>query len=269
MLGFNNPGWVSLLRKRGEGRWRDPYAWPFFDASGHGDIRQFLDEYLFHYQATRDAGYIALITGNHDETPRLANGRDAAQLKLIYLFLLTMPGTPFIYYGDEIGMRFQNLPSKEGGYVRTGARTPMQWSPDDNAGFSTAPAEDLYLPVDPAPDRPTVAVQEADPASLLNRVRALITMRHELPALDADADFEVVYAESGKLPFVYTRAKDGQRLLVAINPAARPASAVIPGEVIVETPAAIDAPHDASLTRSGENWTITLPPVSGAVYKVG
>jgi maltose alpha-D-glucosyltransferase/alpha-amylase len=268
MLGFTNPGWVSLFRKRGEGRWRDHYSWPFFDDSGHGDIRQFLDEYLHHYQASRDAGYIALITGNHDETPRLADGRDAAQLKLIYLFLLTMPGTPFIYYGDEIGMRFQNLPSKEGGYARTGARTPMQWGEEVNAGFSTASAEKLYLPVDPAPDRPTVAAQEADPNSLLNRVRSLIEMRHGLPALDADASFDVVFAESGKLPFVYTRAKEGQRLLVAVNPAAHPASVVISGAVIDKEPAVIDAPKDARISSTDAGWKLTLPPVSGVIYEI-
>jgi len=268
MLGFNNPGWVSLFRKRGEGRWRDPYGWPFFDDSGHGDIGQFLDEYQYHLEASHDQGYIALITGNHDETPRLADGRDAAQLKLVYLFLLTMPSTPFIYYGDEIGMRFQQLPSKEGGYSRTGVRTPMQWSDGPNAGFSNASKEDLYLPIYPSPDRPTVAAQEADPSSLLNRVRALVKLRHSLTALDADADITAVYAESGKLPFVYTRAKGGQRVLVALNPAARPASVEIPGEVITPGPVALDAPDGASLTRSGGGWTLTLPPISGVIYQI-
>jgi len=268
MLGFNNPGWVSLFRKRGEGRWRDRYAWPFFDDSGHGDIRQFLDEYLYHYQAIRDKGYIALITGNHDETPRLADGRDADQLKLIYMFLLTMPGTPFIYYGDEIGMRYQQLPSKEGGYARTGARTPMQWSDEINAGFSTASESALYLPVDPAPDHPTVAAQEADAASLLNRVRSLIKMRQSLPALDADAEFDVIYAESGKLPFVYTRANNDQRLLIAINPADRPASVEIAAEVVGAQPIAIDAPEDARFTHRDTGWALTLPPVSGAIYAI-
>ena len=268
MLGFNNPGWVSLFRKRGEGRWRDPYGWPFFDESGHGDIRQFVDEYLYHYQAARENGYIALITGNHDETPRLADGRSLAQLKLVYLFLLTMPGTPFIYYGDEIGMRYQALPSKEGGYARTGARTPMQWAEGENAGFSTAPRSDLYLPVDPAPDRPTVAAQEADPDSLLNRVRALIRLRQGLPALDADADFEVVYAESGKLPFVYRRAKREQGLLVAVNPAASPVSVVLPGEVSNSQPVAIDAPAESRISRTDAGWEISLPPVSGGIFEV-
>jgi glycosidase len=268
MLGFNNPGWVSLFRKRGEGRWRDAYAWPFFDESGHGDIRQFLDEYLYHLESSYNQGYIALITGNHDETPRLADGRNTAQLKLVYLFLLTMPGTPFIYYGDEIGMRYQSLPSKEGGYARTGVRTPMQWSDGPNAGFSNAPAGDLYLPVDPSADRPTVAAQDGDPASLLNRVRALIKLRHSITALDADADFTVVYAKSGKLPFVYSRAKGGQQVVVALNPAARPASVEIPDEVIPTDPVTLDVPDGASLTRTDDGWTLTLPPISGAIYRL-
>ena len=85
-----------------------------------------------------------------------------------------MPGVPFLYYGDEIGMRYQNLPTKEGGYFRTGSRTPMQWSDGVNAGFSTGRSEDLYLPVDPSPDAPNVAAQERDPESLLNRLQRLL-----------------------------------------------------------------------------------------------
>ncbi len=49
-----------------------------------------------------------------------------------------MPGVPFLYYGDEIGMRYRALPGKEGGYVRTGSRTPMQWGANDASG-STCP----------------------------------------------------------------------------------------------------------------------------------
>lgn len=268
MLGFTNPGWVSLFRKRGEGRWRDPYAWPFFDVSGHGDIRQFLDEFLYHLDIAKDKGYIALITGNHDETPRLADGRDVRMLKLIYLFLLTMPGTPFIYYGDEIGMHYQELPSKEGGYVRTGVRTPMQWSDGRNAGFSNASSEDLYLPIDPSPERPTVDAQEDDPQSLLNRVRSLIQLRQSLTALDADADFIPIHAESGKLPFVYTRTKNGQSVLVAVNPSGRSASVGLPKETIAVDPIPIDVPADASLTLTGDDWALTLPPVSGTIYQI-
>jgi maltose alpha-D-glucosyltransferase/alpha-amylase len=150
----------------------DPYGFSFFDRAGHGNILEFLDEYLPNLNKTQGQGFIAIPTGNHDINPRISAGRDQADLELVYQFLLTMPGTPFIYYGDEIGLRtLDGLPSKEGGYHRTGSRTPMQWDDTANAGFSTAAPEQLYLPVDSRPDRPTVAHQTADAHSLLNTVR--------------------------------------------------------------------------------------------------
>ena len=56
--------------------------------------------------------------------------------KLAYAFIFTLPGVPFLYYGDEIGMRYLDVPTKEGGYFRTGSRTPMQWNDKKNHGFS-------------------------------------------------------------------------------------------------------------------------------------
>jgi len=268
LLGFNNPGWVSLFRKRGVGRWRDPYSWPFFDETGHGDIRQFLDEYLYYLNEISGQGYVALITGNHDETPRLANGKSQAMMKLIYLFLMTMPGTPFIYYGDEIGMQYRKLPSKEGGYARTGVRTPMQWSKERNAGFSNADADSLYLPVDLSPERPNVAEQESDRDSLLNRVKELIQLRHALPALSADAEFEVVYAKSGKLPFVYSMRKSDQKLLIGLNPSGQRVSIDLAPDIIDTLHKLIDAPEDAELIRTGSGWHLSLGPVSGAIYQI-
>ena len=268
LLGFDNPGIVSLFRKRGHGAWRDPYGWPFFSEGGHGDIRQFIDMYVNYLNKVGDQGYMAFLTGNHDENPRLANGKSTAMLKLIYLFLLTMPGTPFIYYGDEIGMQYRNLPSKEGGYERTGVRTPMQWADTKNAGFSNAPADKLYLPVSNAPDRPTVAEQEADPDSLLNRVRSLIRTRKALPALQADGGFKVVYAESGKLPFVYLREKAGQKIMVALNPSDKEVSVDLPDKTLESTPEALDVPERTSLIHMDNGWRLTLGPVSGAMYKV-
>lgn len=268
LLGFNSPGWVSLFRKRGIGRWRDPYGWSFFDETGHGDIMQFLHEYLPYMEKIGDQGFVALITGNHDETPRIANGRSLKMMKLIYLFLLTMPGTPFIYYGDEIGMLFRELPSKEGGYLRTGSRTPMQWSDEKNAGFSNVAEEALYLPVNQSENRPTVAEQDDDPQSLLNRVRTLIKTRSDLIALDADAHFTVIYAESGKLPFVYSRAKHGHKVLVAINPSGREVGVELPADLLKAEPEAFDVPEGAQITKSGVGWKLTLGPVSGAMYKL-
>ena len=124
-----------------------------------------------------------------------------------------MPGVPFLYYGDEIGMRYMKLPTKEGGYFRTGSRTPMQWSKQKNLGFSEADASHLYLPVDPELDAPTVEAQENNCTSLLNLVRRVISLRHQEQDLQADGDFTVLCSEPEK-PFVYRRGQ----LLLALNP---------------------------------------------------
>lgn len=198
----------------------------FFDREGKGDIAGFLAQYLGDLQATRAKGYICLPLGNHD-LARLNNNRTADDLEMIMAFGLTMPGVPFIYYGNEIGMRqLHDLPQIEGAYTpRAGARTPMQWTGGKNLGFSTAEPSQLYLPVDAAPDAPTVAAEENDPNSLLNRVRQLIRLKHTEPALAAYAEFVPLYAKKNTCPFVYARASGDDILLVIINPAAQPVTA--------------------------------------------
>lgn len=105
-------------------------------------------EYEPRLEAARQAqAYFDLITCNHD-TARLVPRLSTRELALAYSTIFLMPGVPFIYYGDEIGMRYRDLPSKEGGYTRTGSRTPMQWDSSRNHGFSQAAADALYLPVD-------------------------------------------------------------------------------------------------------------------------
>ena len=81
---------------------------------------------------------------------RMNVNRTTDDLELIMAFGMTMPGIPFIYYGNEIGMRqLYDMPQIEGAYKpRAGARTPMQWTPGKNCGFSTADFSKLYLPVD-------------------------------------------------------------------------------------------------------------------------
>lgn len=268
MLPFGTPGYISLWRKEhGDGGNHDPYGASYFDPSGRGNINEFLDNYLFHYNRTKDQGFIAIPTGNHDSGPRIATGRSLEQIELIYLFLLSMPGTPFIYYGDEIGMRsVDGLPSKEGGYQRTAIRTPMQWDGSANAGFSGAPAEKLYLPVDPDPARPTAAAQESDPASLLQRVRRLIALRKAHPALCASGDFDVVYKASTGYPFVYQRTGGGESLLVALNPSAQPCEALLPGETFAAVPEPLYG-QPQPFTRAGGGWKLSLPGVSGGIYR--
>ena len=197
----------------------------YFKKDAGGDINRFLDQYLAWYEDTKDLGYISVLTCNHD-TIRPRYNLDPTELGLAYSFLFTLPGVPFLYYGDEIGMKYLDVPTKEGGYFRTGARTPMQWDGSANLGFSEADASALYLPVDSSADAPTVAAQEKDPASLLNTVRAILALRHQEEDLQADAAFKVVCSEAGK-PFVYMRGG----LLCAVNPAGEEQTVSLPAHV--------------------------------------
>ena len=178
----------------------------YFNADSGTSIAPFLEQYLPQLHDCEQAGgTFNLITCNHD-TLRVAQRLTERELKVAYGMLLTMPGCPFLYYGDEIGMRYRPLPTKEGGYVRTGSRTPMQWDADKpNLGFSCAPSESLYLPVDSAADAPTVASEAAREDSLFNWVREVLALRTEQPALASDARFDVVAAPVDGRAFAYIR----------------------------------------------------------------
>ena len=188
----------------------------YFLCDGGGDIKRFLGDYLPKYEVSKDVGYISMFTCNHD-TPRPARTLSVAELKLAYAFIFTMPGVPFLYYGDEIGMRYLDLRTKEGGYQRTGTRSPMQWNRGANMGFSGASADEIYLPVDAAEDAPCVGEQLADDASLLSEVRRLLALRHAHEDLQADAPFAVVNDDEGAAPFIYRRGE----LFVAVNPSSQ------------------------------------------------
>src|SRR5947209_5783885 len=113
---------------------------------------------------------LAPLLGNHRRRIELMNG-----------LLFSLPGTPVLYYGDELGMG-------DNPYLgdRNGVRTPMQWSADRNAGFSDANPQRLYLPViiDPEYHYQTVNVeaQRGNPSSLLWWVKRLITLRKTFQA---------------------------------------------------------------------------------------
>src|SRR5688500_13901372 len=103
---------------------------------------------------------------------------DIDTIKLMNSLLLSMPGSPIIYYGDELGMG-DNVYLGD----RNGVRTPMQWNPDRNAGFSTADPQRLYLP--PVMDAiygyqaVNVEAQTREPSSLLNWMRKLLAVRKQ------------------------------------------------------------------------------------------
>jgi len=204
----------------------------YFAVNGQ-TAEHFLSEYLPRYEATRENGYVSLITCNHD-TPRASWTLKERELKLAYAFILTMPGVPFIYYGDEIGMRYlADLPTKEGGYTRTGTRTPMQWDHTRNMGFSDADADQLYLPQDPAEDAPTAEAAMADPESIYAVVKQVAALRAQTPDLQADEKLEILHDGCGEdRVLIYRRGAH----VMAVNPSDREQTVAAAGSTAGKEP---------------------------------
>jgi maltose alpha-D-glucosyltransferase/alpha-amylase len=144
--------------------------------------------------------------------PLVDNQRD--QIQLLNGLLLSLPGTPVIYYGDEIGMG-DNLDLPD----RDGVRTPMQWTPDRNAGFSSADPDALYAPV--IAESPygyqavNVAAQERDPGSLLHWMRHIIGIRRQHPVFGRGA-LEFLRPDNQRV-LAYLREHEGVTILCVAN----------------------------------------------------
>ncbi len=214
-------GWVpngyNILLRRASDQLDHNNDLSYFNADSGRSPLEFLADYQPQYENTKDLGFFSFITCNHD-SPRLAPRLSERERRVALAFLLLMPGVPFVYYGDEIGMNFRKLVSKEGGFARTGSRTPMQWDRTDNLGFSSAPADQLYLPVDPSEDAPTVAEQIDDEDSLLSYVKQIIFLRHSHSALKAASDMQIVFAQEGYRSLAVLREDGTQRMLLVVNP---------------------------------------------------
>ncbi len=201
----------------------------YFDEAGLGSARPFVQAWARHRERWGPDRPVLLASSDHDFSRLACGSRTPEQLGAAWTFLLTWGTVPSIFAGDEIGVRYlPGLPDVEGSvweptYNRSGARTPVQWDTSANAGFSTAPADRLYLPVDPSPDRPDVATQRADPGSTLHLVRRLIALRRATPALGTRAGTDVL---GDGYPFVYTR---GGTHLVVVNPRREPAELEVGG----------------------------------------
>ena len=234
---------------------------PFFSDRGKGDISAFVEKYKENYEKSERKGLICIPSGNHD-MDRLARTIHGDNLKIAFAFLLSMPGAPFIYYGDEIGMRYvENLVSVEGGYGRTGSRSPMQWDDTTNAGFSSAPAEKLYIQQDAASDRPTVKAQIEDDNSLWHEINGLIKIRNSHPALMSKGEIEFIYAEKNEYPLAYLRSSGDEKILVIINPASREAS--FPCSLLLK-----DKLYSFGGDISATGDVITVPPCFAGYYTV-
>jgi maltose alpha-D-glucosyltransferase/alpha-amylase len=140
--------------------------------------------------------------------------RDRRRIELMNSLLLSMPGTPVLYYGDEIGMG-DNIHLGD----RDGVRTPMQWSPDRNGGFSRADPERLSLPVLMGPlygyEAVNVEAQQRDPHSLLNWTRRMLAKRQQTHAFGRGS-LRFLFPGNRKI-LAYLREHDGVILLCVAN----------------------------------------------------
>lgn len=247
---------------------------PFFSSKGKGDVSAFVKKYVENYEKSEHKGLICIPSGNHD-MDRLARYFNREEMKIVFGFLLSMPGAPFIYYGDEIGMHYiEGLTSVEGGFGRTGSRSPMQWDHTTNAGFSSAAPDKLYIRMDDSADRPTVEEQAADETSLYHEVKKLIAIRQAHPALLSKGEIEFIHAEENAYPLAYLRSCDREKILVIVNPANREARFVSElqgsqseGEVIYSYQA-VSARTGSAASVKKEGNTFVAPPCSVSFVKL-
>jgi maltose alpha-D-glucosyltransferase/alpha-amylase len=195
-------------------------------------------------------------------SPGGAPGSDRPRIELANSLLFTLPGSPVIYYGDEIGMG-DNIWLED----RDGVRTPMQWDAGPNAGFSTADASALYDPLidDPVHGyrRVNVAAQRADPGSLLNRMREMMRVRKAHAALGRG---EIRFlTDASRVVMAYLRVHGDETLLVINNLSSEPTVAELDLGIWADTQpvdlftgerlaAIAPTPYRLGLERYGYRW---------------
>ncbi|TAN21408.1 MAG: maltose alpha-D-glucosyltransferase [Acidobacteria bacterium] len=202
------------------------------------------------------------------------------EIELMNVILFSMPGTPILYYGDEIGMG-DNIYLSD----RNGVRTPMQWNIDRNGGFSKAPTERLYAPLIQNPIYSFQAVnverQFQDPNSLLNWMKSLLKLRHNNPLFGWGGISFLTPGNERVLVYLRRLAKQsshswgempGARCVLVVANLSRHSQAVeldlssfagwTPHEMFGETvfPAIATAPYQLSLGAYGYYWFRLEPP---------
>lgn len=209
------------------------------------------------------------VLGNHDNG-RVASRFGERQARVAAMYLFTARGTPTLYQGDEIGLTNGVIPPERvrdpqeknepglPGHNRDIARTPMQWDAGPGAGFTTG---EPWLPLVPGHERCNVAVEEADPHSMLTLHRRLIALRRAHPAL-ALGSVAVLTAADSVLAF--ERARGDQCIVVALNLGHESRTVALPeaagGRIVLTT----------GLDREGEiaGATLRLGPDEGVVVLV-
>ncbi|MCB0652216.1 MAG: alpha-glucosidase [Saprospiraceae bacterium] len=237
-------------------------------------------------------GWQSIFLANHDNA-RMVNRYvsnkpefRAAASKMLNTFILSMRGTPYCYYGDELGMTnigfdkiedYKDIAAlngykkvvHEGGdidlfmkklkyFSRDNGRTPMQWDASENAGFSTAAP---WLTVNPNYVKLNVVYQEQDPNSCLNYFRKMVKLRKENPIL-IYGTYQLLQREHPQI-YAYTRTLDNQKVLILLNFSQENASieleeAGLAGDLLIN--------NYESLERNGK--TISLQPCQAVIFSM-
>ncbi|CAN5317032.1 alpha-amylase family glycosyl hydrolase [soil metagenome] len=190
-------------------------------------------------------GWPNWVLGNHDQ-PRIASRVGRAQARVAAMLLLTLRGTPTIYYGDEIGMSDGDVPPEliqdpqalnadDPSLSRDPHRTPMQWDASKHAGFTSG---EPWLPVSADADKVNVAAERKDSQSMLSLHRRLLELRAAEPALHCGSWSPLcIYGDA----FAYVRAHAGRRFVIALNLGTTRATLTpaerVSGEVVLDTSA--------------------------------
>jgi len=207
------------------------------------------------------------VIGNHDQ-PRITSRVGAQQARIAAILLLTLRGTPTIYYGDEISMRDVPIPEEEvqdpqglnmpgKNLSRDPERTPMLWDNTDNAGFTDAKP---WLRIDPAFHRRNVQIQKQDPISALTLYRSLIDLRQKEPSLMTGAYTPVC---SDHQMIAYIRQAEGHpAFLIVLNLTHRPCyfkpgTILFKGAIVIDTiPEQLNAKVRDRIDLSGDEGLV-------------
>ncbi len=226
-------------------------------------IAQFVSDYE---KALPPKGWPNWVLGNHDQ-PRIAARVGEAQARIAAMLLLTLRGTPTLYYGDELGIGRVEIPpgmvqdpweKREPGLGlgRDPSRTPLPWDGSRNAGFTKGQP---WLPLDPDHSRRNVEELKKNPTSILSLYKRLIELRRRCRALNVGAFRSIAVRENA---FVYERLDGAERIHVALNFSNESytfaaADAVAGGSILLST----------YLDREGPAAELTLRPNEGVVMR--
>ncbi|MCM8568144.1 alpha-glucosidase [Gramella jeungdoensis] len=228
-------------------------------------LSEFKEVYTKWDSAFAEKGWLSIFLANHD-VPRMVSkfGNDSpefrkASSKMLNTFILSMRGTPYCYYGDELGMtnigfenieQYQDIVAKngyektlnEGGDIseymarlkflsRDNGRTPMQWNDSEHAGFTDGTP---WLPVNDNYKTVNVEAEEKDPNSCLNYFRKMVDLRMNYPVL-VYGDYKLLFPDH-KQVYAYTRELEGQKMLVLLNFSEQTANLELPDNLTLNKP---------------------------------